>query len=776
MQRASHPTARFLSRCRQISVASCCVLVASAAATAQDSPRPTRVLLLYEHAPESPPIAAFSHALRAVIGARTSSHVEYYEEFLDLERYPDRDRAGGQPLARYFADKYRTLGLDVVIAEGTAARRFATERMLELLPGVPVVFALSVDTAAGVLAPPPNVTGRLATLPFATTFAMARQLQPDAWRVVLVGGASSVDSAAVASALNDISMLRGNMLLEVIQAPSYEELVAQLRRLPDRTFVLLASFERDRRGRVFSTPSIVSAISRESSAPVYGMVEGGVGNGLVGGSSVQFADEGNRTGELVMRVLHRGDGEALPAVRFASTPFAVDWRQLRRWGIPEKRLFAGTSLLFRTPTFWERNRALVLMGAFLIGAESVLLLLLLIEHARRKRVQQAREDQLAFERTMSEVTADVMRHAPDDSSRALEDALACVGRYSGASTAVLVQYAEEPEQPPTRLEWTGKNPRANGHSNGHENGHGHWNGHVKGDSMLEVPLVAAGESVGALELYRFHESAIWPAQLVRRLDGVGALLASAMARARASHQAALKAEEARRQVAHMTRVAVVGELAAAVAQELRPSLATIRVSAEAGTTLLERDPLALSEAKSMFASIAAADAHASDVIERIRSALRNQERPPVAVDINDICRHAALVLERDAAIRRVRFGLLLEPKLSKVQGDPAQLQQVVLNLAFNALDAAALSTGQRTVSIGTARRDGEVEIVVRDSGPGLDVDMLPHLFEPFFSTKSQGLGMGLVIVRSIVDRHRGRVLTENGRAGGAVFRVLLPVS
>jgi signal transduction histidine kinase len=147
------------------------------------------------------------------------------------------------------------------------------------------------------------------------------------------------------------------------------------------------------------------------------------------------------------------------------------------------------------------------------------------------------------------------------------------------------------------------------------------------------------------------------------------------------------------------------------------------------------------------------------------------------VDLNGICERATELLVHDAALRGVQLRLSLERGLPPVIGDAVQLQQVVLNLALNAMDAVQASPRTREVVLGTAAgSDGELEIFVRDTGPGLSPDVRLRVFEPFFSTKAQGLGMGLAIVRRIVERHRGRVQAENEEAGGAVFRVQLPIA
>ena len=121
-------------------------------------------------------------------------------------------------------------------------------------------------------------------------------------------------------------------------------------------------------------------------------------------------------------------------------------------------------------------------------------------------------------------------------------------------------------------------------------------------------------------------------------------------------------------------------------------------------------------------------------------------------------------------------SLALAPRLPPVIGDAVQLQQVVMNLALNAMDAAQASPSRQEVVLCTSAGNGAVEISVRDSGLGLSPDTRQRIFEPFFSTKTQGLGMGLAIVRSIVERHRGRVEAENQDTGGAVFRVRLPIA
>ena len=146
------------------------------------------------------------------------------------------------------------------------------------------------------------------------------------------------------------------------------------------------------------------------------------------------------------------------------------------------------------------------------------------------------------------------------------------------------------------------------------------------------------------------------------------------------------------------------------------------------------------------------------------------------MDLNEVVSDALRLVANDALLRQTSVRFQPQAGLSPVRGDRIQLHQVVLNLMVNGLEAAELQAGNRWVLVQTAEVDGDIELTVEDSGKGIPEGDLAHVFEPFFSTKREGLGMGLSISRSIVQAHGGRLWAENSATGGAVFRCVLPVA
>lgn len=235
------------------------------------------------------------------------------------------------------------------------------------------------------------------------------------------------------------------------------------------------------------------------------------------------------------------------------------------------------------------------------------------------------------------------------------------------------------------------------------------------------------------------------------------------------------------QLAHATRVTMLGELAASIAHEVNQPLAAISTNGEACLRWLNRPKPELDEAKATVTSILASSARATGVIKRIRALARRTDPTYTGLDLNAVVEESVDMVRRELNNHHVALMLGLTPDLAPVNGDRVQLQQVFINLLMNAIQAmGTCAPGQAVLTVQTQRNaDGALQVSISDSGPGIPASAVPRLFEAFYSTKEDGMGMGLPICRSIIETHGGRIWVRepapDSPVAGATILFTLPV-
>jgi PAS domain S-box-containing protein len=235
------------------------------------------------------------------------------------------------------------------------------------------------------------------------------------------------------------------------------------------------------------------------------------------------------------------------------------------------------------------------------------------------------------------------------------------------------------------------------------------------------------------------------------------------------------AEEAMESLAHAARLALVGELTGSIAHEINQPLGAILNNAEAAEMLLESASPPLEEIRKILADIRKDDVRASEVIRRIRALLRHRELRKVPLDLNELAVEVAQLALPDARRRGVAVETDLALGLPAVLGDRVYLQQVLLNLFLNGMDAMAdTPPAERRLIVRTQRTREAISVSVSDTGHGIGQDRLSHIFKSFYTTKEHGMGLGLAIARTIIEAHGGRICAENNE-GGATFRFTVPV-
>jgi PAS domain S-box-containing protein len=236
--------------------------------------------------------------------------------------------------------------------------------------------------------------------------------------------------------------------------------------------------------------------------------------------------------------------------------------------------------------------------------------------------------------------------------------------------------------------------------------------------------------------------------------------------------------QARAEVARMSQRMAMSEMAASIVHEINQPLAAVAANADAGQRWLTRERPDIEEARAAFKRIAGDARRANAIIEEIRLMFRHDSTVLGAVDINALIREVLSLVRADLENHRITVDTKLSDGLAPLHANAVQLRQVMVNLITNAIDAmSTVANRQRLLRVGTqAVKPSSVLITVEDSGSGVDPAHAERIFEPFFSTKSHGMGMGLSICRSIVEHHGGRLSVAPGRKHGSIFQVTLPIA
>ena len=275
------------------------------------------------------------------------------------------------------------------------------------------------------------------------------------------------------------------------------------------------------------------------------------------------------------------------------------------------------------------------------------------------------------------------------------------------------------------------------------------------------------------ERYKWRMIAIVSLVLVEALL-IFVLLANRVKRRRLEEESRRRAAE----LAHVTRASTLGELSGSLAHELNQPLTAILSNAQAAQRFLDGDNADLDEVRDILKDIVEEDQRAGEIIQRMRAMLKKGEVKFQPLDLNETIQEVLAIMRSDLVTRHVTVAIQLSPRLPRVQGDRIQIQQVLMNLIVNSCDAMARQNASgRRVTVETARNgNGHVRVSVSDCGPGISDGDAGKIFEPFYSTKANGIGMGLAICRSIVSSHGGRLWTEKPDGPGALFHLTIPIN
>jgi signal transduction histidine kinase len=360
------------------------------AATTWAASRQKQVLVLYATRRDAQIVAVADRDLPRILHNGLAEGVDYYSEFMDSGRNAAEYERAFRDFLRL---KYGGHDFDLVVAMDHTALGFLDAKRSELFGETPIVF-FSDRPLARRLA---NATGVTTELNLSGTLALATALQPDAREVFVVSGAGRSDRAFEAEARRQFRSFEPRLKFTYLSALSTKDLQTQLSILPRDSFVYYLIVSRDGAGENFHPLDYTDRVAAYANAPTYSWVDSVMDHGVVGGSLKSQVAEVQAIGQQALRVLRGERADSIPVSTLDLNVAQVDWRQLRRWGISEARVPAGTLVRFREPSAWDRYKAYILGALAVVLAQSALIAGLLVQRARRRQAEmklQAREREL----------------------------------------------------------------------------------------------------------------------------------------------------------------------------------------------------------------------------------------------------------------------------------------------------------------------------------------------------------------------------------------------
>jgi PAS domain S-box-containing protein len=724
-------------------------LIVSIDVYAAEAEQVKRVLIVHSFGSTAPPFTTHSTAFATALKQALGKRVDLDEVSLDMARYAQPDME--ETFVEFLLKRLTRWSPNLVVPVGSPAGRFVAKYRDRLFPQTPVIYT-GMDRRTLPAGPLKNAAFVGESFNLAGLVDDILQLAPDTTNIAVVIGASPLERYWAAEFRRAFEPFTNRISFTWFNDLTFEQMLEQAAKLPPHSFILIGLLIRDASGVTHNQEEALQRIRAVANAPINGIFQHELGLGIVGGRLYQAEAQGIESARIAIRVLSGEPVSSFPELVIPPKGPQYDWRELRRWNIPEARLPPGRMIAFRQPTVWQQYRWYVIGAIVLIFIQAAMIFDLLLQRGRRRRVEaELRESEQVMELATSAGelglwSRDVERDEVWTNTQ-LRRLLGLHEKESVVRNNLLAMiHPEDRASVIDRMQ----------------------NAQVAG-VPFECEFRVIHPKVGERWLVA-RDKAIRGPRGIRRMGAVVDITER--------KQAELELREQRAELAHVARISTMGELAASLAHELNQPLTAILSNAQAALRFLSARPADIGEVREILQDIVKDNSRAGEVIRRMRSLVKKEQLDFAPVDMASLVREVVALVHSDAILLNVNLAVKTAHGLPTVQGDKVQLQQVVLNLLLNAFDAMKeYPPKERQVKLSVELNDaGLIQTAVSDRGPGLSSDKLDKIFQPFYTTKGEGLGMGLSICRSIVEAHRGRLWAENNADHGATFSFTLPVA
>ena len=720
---------------------------------AQGTAEPKSILLLDEDSPSRPVVVNFMTAFRPEVVKLLNRSVTIYTENLDFGWFSSE--AYKEKLSKWLQDKYGKHRLDAIVVGDETALRYALTLREGMWPDLPIVFTGLDKEGAQRFSDVPNLTGVTIDFDVKGTLKAVARFFPKMRSIAYVAGVRTPYKDLERYWMKDTKeFAEGRYDWIDLTEYSLTETKSLLKTLPPNTVVFYAGISVDGEENRYGARDLIPELSRIANSPMFSCLEPFVGYGTVGGVSMNPSILGVEMARQVASVIVTGNASTVPVVKSNANVPVFDWRELKRWNLDERDAPKGSELRQRTPSIWEAYGDTIIAVLFVMICLLTLIALLLWQRRERRIVENSlRESEEHMMIASESAGLGLWIWRPEDDRIWCTDAL---NSFYGF---------------PLEQDLTGKDCISRIHPEDMESYHSIWTRMTRHNPYAEIEFrVVLPESKIERWLSSKGRGTFDINGNLLRLMGVTVNITETKLMAK-------EIQQRQDQLSHAMRVATMGELAGSLAHELNQPLAAIMNNAQAGRRFLNSPVVDLEEMRELISDIIADNERASQVIQRLYPLLRNEEPTFHRVSVNTVVVESAKFLRSSLTSRGVTLAVELEPDLPPVNGDRVQLQQVLINLCLNGAEAMiGLLPHESHLRVRTIREDETIRVSVEDCGHGLTQETLDRVFEPFHSSKPNGLGMGLSISKSIVQAHKGKIWLESNLSGGATAHFILPIA